>query len=98
MIYDLRFMIAGGRASGVEDFDQLDGFRLEAFDAVFRKKAGSFCEFNPKLSFVRFFKHDGNLVNEVGSGFAAKSGTIIRRHGTTAARDLIGNCSSRGLV
>gem|GEM_PF-6897190 len=90
-------MIAGRDSGGVEDFRQLFGFCTQAREASGGKKLGALDQLDSEPGFVGFFKHNGDLVDEVGSGFSAKCRAIVRRHRTSAAYNLTSNRLSRWL-
>jgi hypothetical protein len=98
MIYDLRFTIAGGRARGVKNLCQLFGFAFEGVEFGGGKQTREFGQFNPETCFVRLFKDDGDLVDEVSPRFAAQRSALIGRHGSAAARNLVRNRPPRRLV
>jgi hypothetical protein len=98
MICDLRLMIAGAGARGVENFRQLLGFDSQFFQPFWRQQSDAFGQLNPKPRLVSLFENDGNLVDEVSARFAPQCRPIICRHGSAAARDLAGNRPARRFV
>ena len=93
MIYDLRFMIAGGSAGCVENFCQFPGLGAQFGQTLEWQQSGAFSQFNPKRRLVRFFKNYRDFVDEICARFSAQGRAIIRRHRTAAARNLI--CDGR---
>lgn len=94
MIYDLRLMISGraalGRRSrGIEDFREFFGFLKKGLQALGGQQLGFFGQFDPEPALVGLFEHNRDLVDEVSIGLGPQSSPIIRRHRSSASRDLI---------
>jgi hypothetical protein len=70
MIYDLRFMIAGGGSDRIEDFGQFFGFFAQVGKAFWRKEIRLQRQFDPEICFISLFQRDGNFVDEAGAGLS----------------------------
>jgi hypothetical protein len=91
-------MIASRHSLGVEDLCQFFGFSVQRGEPFCGEQTRKFGQLNPKCGFVGLFQHRRHRVDEVRPRFGAQGGAIVGCDRRAAARDLIGNGSSRRSV
>ena len=86
-----------GFARGGHDGGDLIGFLQQGGQLARGHRAGLNEQFNPQRSFIRFFFYGSDLGDEFRLAAGAATGTVICRHRSAAANDLLGD-DAPGLV